>query len=89
MSLSEISTGANIHLQNKHWGGGGVKRHTRNKLWGLMSRLHFQLGEKCPFVHIFLGGGGGGGRGEQMSDGVEGEGGQTSGDHHRTTPWNG
>ena len=62
MYLSEISTvGANVHLQNKHWGK-AANVHTRNKLAGVqMSRLHIQLGVggwrgggKCPLVYFLI-----------------------------------
>ena len=64
MSHSEISSGGQTsNCENKHWGCGSIggKRPHQNKLWGQMSRLHFQLGGKCPLIDLLNGGGGGGG----------------------------
>ena len=75
MSIPKISSrGVNVHLQNKHWGGGGVGGGEQTSILkissgGQMSGSHFQLGGKCPFILFTLGGKCPGGQtyGDQMN----------------------
>ena len=65
MSNSEVSSlGQTRQFAKISTGGAGAeggKRPHQSKLWGQMSRLHFQLGGECPLIDLLNGVGGGGG----------------------------